>query len=254
MDIALIYFVKDLLLPPTGNVLLALLAYTLRHRMPRFSSSAMIIAVASILIVMVPKISVLIAEPLEKTPPFNVAAGAQGAEAIVVLSGGVYSRAPEYRGADTVNKRTLERLRYGAYLHDHLDLPIALVGGDVFGTGATEGWLMYEVMSKAFKTSVTWIEAGSRNTAENASDTRKLVAAKRIILVTNAMHMPRSRRMFEQAGFEVLPAPMGFYIKPDIGVSSPLEYVPALEGLELTRAALHEYLGMLWYRLRYRAS
>ena len=50
-------------------------------------------------------------------------------QAIVVLGGGFYPRAPEY-GADTVSRRSLERVRYAAHLQKRMAKPILLAGGN----------------------------------------------------------------------------------------------------------------------------
>jgi uncharacterized SAM-binding protein YcdF (DUF218 family) len=65
-----------------------------------------------------------------------------------------------------------------------------------------------------------WLEPDSRNTYENAVNTRKVLEPKgirRIILVTSAAHMPRSVALFERQGFEVIPAPTDFTITQELG-------------------------------------
>ena len=61
--------------------------------------------------------------------------------------------------------------------------------------------------------------------------------------------MPRARRAFTQAGFEVLAAPIGFV--SGRGAVSALDFMPDAEALNFSRIALYEYLGSLWYRWRY---
>ena len=61
---------------------------------------------------------------------------------------------------------------------------------------------------------VNWLEEQSRTTLENAEYSARILLPtghSRIVLVTDAWHMQRSRWSFEQAGFTVLPAPQGFY-------------------------------------------
>jgi uncharacterized SAM-binding protein YcdF (DUF218 family) len=64
----------------------------------------------------------------------------------------------------------------------------------------------------------------------------------RILLVTNDWHMQRSVRNFEQAGFVVQPAPMGYIHAPMTWESA---YLPSEGGLEITRKVLREFLGLL---------
>jgi len=57
--------------------------------------------------------------------------------------------------------------------------------------------------------------AGARNTREEALRVAAALGprgARRILLVTDELHLVRARRLFELAGFEVLPAPTGEHL------------------------------------------
>ncbi len=68
---------------------------------------------------------------------------------------------------------------------------------------------------------------------------------KRILLVAHAYHLPRARFSFERAGLMVIPAPTAFYSGAPL---APQDWLP--RGFRLARIALHEWIGILWYRLR----
>jgi len=104
-------------------------------------------------------------------------------------------------------------------------------------------------------------ETQSRNTYENAVETRRLLAPEginRVLLVTSAIHMPRAVALFRCAGFEVVPAPADFLVADGdlygFGDGSLegvlLALVPDAESLEYTTRALKEYLGLLVSGLR----
>jgi uncharacterized SAM-binding protein YcdF (DUF218 family) len=81
---------------------------------------------------------------------------------------------------------------------------------------------------------------------------KKRLAAKgvnRIVLVTSAWHMPRSVWCFESHGFEVIPAPVDYLTEQE--AYDLRSYLPRWTTLSDSGQALHEYLGLLWYRLRY---
>lgn len=254
MNIALGYLLKALLLPPCGNLMLALCGWLVRRRRPRVGTWLIRVALGSLVILMLPLVGTLLATPLESEAAFEPSHGTKGAQAIVILGGGRRPAAPEYAGQDTVHPRTLERLRYGVFLHRYLDLPLALVGGTISEGFESEGMLMLDVINDTFKVPVQWVETDSRNTAENAQYARRLVPADRILLVTHALHMRRARMMFEANGFEVIPAPLGFRSIFDIAEVSFRDFVPSVDALDLSHDALHEYLGLVWYRLYYRAD
>jgi len=89
-----------------------------------------------------------------------------------------------------------------------------------------------------------WVDARSRDTAENAREMQRLLGpegVRRIALVTDAWHMPRSVLAFQAAGFEVVPAPTGF---PSTRTRPLLEWLPSAEGLSLSRQVLREWVGL----------
>ena len=70
--------------------------------------------------------------------------------------------------------------------------------------------------------------------------------------------MPRSVRIFEQQGFNVVPAPADYLVTTGEG-GEPVEVglggrllalMPNAESLDLSTRALKEYFGMVVYRLR----
>jgi uncharacterized SAM-binding protein YcdF (DUF218 family) len=80
---------------------------------------------------------------------------------------------------------------------------------------------------------------------------------RRVLLVTSAMHMPRSLRIFQRQGIEAIPAPTDFLItQQEINEpsSSPqatlLNLVPDADRLQNTTRALKEYIGTVVYHLR----
>ncbi len=101
------------------------------------------------------------------------------------------------------------------------------------------------------------IEQGkSLNTAEDARFSAEIIRQngwKRVILVTSAMHMPRSVRLFESEGIEVIPAPVDFTMSDrewkDL-YSWRMENVlinilPTSSNMKSTTSAMKEYIGML---------
>ena len=90
-------------------------------------------------------------------------------------------------------------------------------------------------------------ETKSRITCESPRATLDLVAvdaAQRWLLVTSAMHMPRAVACFRAAGWPVTPYPTNFRRGRDpFGFALP-------DNLEDVDLAAHEWVGLLYYRLR----
>ncbi len=93
------------------------------------------------------------------------------------------------------------------------------------------------------------IEGQSRNTWENIRNVKEIVEEKPFFLVTSAYHMERAKKEFEKVGANPISAPTDFKIKTE--KYNALDFLPDAQNLRKSDLAIHEYLGILWYRLRY---
>jgi uncharacterized SAM-binding protein YcdF (DUF218 family) len=188
--------------------------------------------------------------PLEKlTVPLTSVRDTK-AQAIVVLGGG-FANGGEYDGKEVPNAITLVRLRYAAKLHGDTTLPILVTGGAADNASLTEAAQMARVLREDFSTPVKWLENQSRNTAENAAFSAAIlqkVGVQRILLVTDAIHMSRSKRIFERKGLEVVAAPTQFLSH---GRLTREAFIPNTSALNHAGYAMHEWIGLMWYELRY---
>ncbi len=239
---------KKLILPPAGPLIIAagglLLALAGSDRLGLAIIAA---GLAALWALSAPCLGRRLLHSLDRACPLDPASPeARGAGAIVILDAGRRSVTPE-RGGDSVSPFTLERLSAGAGLRLSLDLPV-LVSGD----GARE--LMAEVLDRCFGVPVRWVEPRSRNTHENAVCSARLLRAAgidRVVLVTHFWHMPRAAAAFRHAGLEVVPAATGFggKLRSEAGL---MTLVPSARVLFSSYLALHEWIGIVWYRIRYR--
>jgi uncharacterized SAM-binding protein YcdF (DUF218 family) len=251
-----LFFVKAaaaLVLPPGGNIVLALVALVLWRRARTLAAVLMMTSLVSLLLLSTPRVADALYAGLESfTPRLPGAPVPEDVGAIVVLAGGRSGNAWEY-GGETVSHGTLVRVRYGARLQRETGLPLLLSGGIVFADATSEAELMRDVLENDFRVPVRWLEKRSRTTAENAQFSAELLkkeGIEAVLLVTHAMHMPRAVDVFEAQGVRVYAAPTGFRsgVRGDAGV---LDWLPSAGALEKSQTALHEYLGRLWYALRY---
>lgn len=236
------------LLPPFSLVLLLLLALVLQRKRPRMAFLIISLATFALFALSTPWVGGLLRKSLEVSTPLNLQA-LPSADAIVVLGGGRRTGAREY-GGDTLNSYSLERLRYAARLHRATRLPILATGGMPGGGTMSEGELMREVASGELHTPIRWVEAASLTTWDNArlsAPILKKAGVKRIFLVTDAAHQRRAVPLFKQQGLDVIPAGIHF---ASTRINSPLTLLPSASGLRDSYYALHEWLGIVWYRLR----
>jgi uncharacterized SAM-binding protein YcdF (DUF218 family) len=101
-------------------------------------------------------------------------------------------------------------------------------------------------------------ELESENTRDHAMNLCPLLTAsqmKRVLLVTSAMHMPRSIGTFRHLcpAIDFVPAPTDFRAPDDVPVAwyrHAVSVVPTPRNLLDFSDATHEYLGIAYYRLR----
>ncbi len=83
------------------------------------------------------------------------------------------------------------------------------------------------------------------NTRTEASEyTRIFGTENTLILVTDAMHMPRAMFLFQKAGQEPIAAPTNHLLKSTR--SEPGDWLPSALNIYKTEYAMHEIIGMAW--------
>lgn len=243
--------VGNLLLPPLSLCIIGIAGFFLLKRKPRLGKSLLALSLALLFLLSMPLVANGLMNLLEKNlQPVNLTA-ARSADAIVILGGGVYHDGPEY-GTDTVGSLTLERLQYGAYLQRQTGLPLLVTGGMPEG-GVAEAVLMKRTLEQEFKVPVRWAETRSLDTAQNAqfsSAILKAAGVRKILVVSHAWHLPRARIAFEGKGLTFIPAPTRFaYVAGSRSGPEIFNYLPQARALLKSHYALHELIGMLWYKL-----
>jgi uncharacterized SAM-binding protein YcdF (DUF218 family) len=184
------------------------------------------------------------------------------ADAIVLLGGATKSAFPPRPAVDLSEEG--DRVLYAAQLYREGKAPVVIASGgriDWRGGGLAESSDMADILvSLGVPNSAILQDSKSLNTYQNAVNVRQIIqerGIRRVLLVTSAMHMPRSLRIFQRQGIEAIPAPTDFLItQQEINEpsSSPqatlLNLVPDADRLQNTTRALKEYIGTVVYHLR----
>lgn len=249
------YSLQTLLFPPGINIVLLILGWLLWQRARAVAMTAIGISVFTLYAFSMPWMANRLMGSLQPYPPLqpyqmmDLPAGS----AIVILGGGRNEKAEEYGGIDTVGTYSLERLRYGSYLAKKLNLPILVTGGTVFGEATPEAVLMNQSLIEDFNVTPKWLESESHTTAENAIFSARVLKTNKIenvFLVSHAWHLPRAVAEFEKQGLKVTPAPLGFISDSELR-HGPLPYLPSSAALHISKLALREQVGRVWYKLIY---
>ena len=153
--------------------------------------------------------------------------------------------------ADTVGPLTLERLAEAARLHRRLGLPILVSGGTLRPGRRSLAGLMSAALQEDFGLSTRWQEERSQNTFENASFSAGILRGAGIeagLVVAHPWDMARALWSFRAVGYPVVPMPVPGARSQRL---SPAAFLPQVPALRDSYYALHELIGLAWYRLRY---
>jgi len=178
------------------------------------------------------------------------------AAAIVVLGGCTRSAVPP-RVFNEVGAAG-DRLVHAARLYNCGYAPyIVCTGGRIpflSNNPITEGETMASLLREVWRvgSASVIVESEAQTTYDHGPKLRALFKQRHmeqnIILVTSAMHMYRSVKIFKKFGFTVQPAPADVYI--DNSKSRLLfALLPSADALNTSTTALHEYYGILAYTI-----
>lgn len=239
-------FLAAFALPPLNLLLLGLLGLFILNRRRILGRLLIGFSLLGILALSVPVVSYGLLDSL-KPPPLPLTG--KEAEAIVILGGGRDRNNIEF-GGDTLSRYSLERVRYGAWLAKRLKKPVLVTGGVPSGGDLSEGDIMAASLSREFGVPVKWVErhaTDTRGNARNSADILRTDGIRRIYLVTHSWHLARAIPEFQAAGLTVVPAGTGYNLATELTV---FDYLPNAHALDQSYLALHEWIGLAWYRVR----
>lgn len=182
------------------------------------------------------------------------------ADAILVLSGGIHAKTPPRPTVEV--SEAGDRVLYGAELYRRGKAPQIICTGDV-GTGAIGPRPEAEDMAELLRMigipdSAIVLETKAQNTHEHAVNLCPIFEERkiqRVLLVTTAMHMPRSIGVFRHScpAVEYVPAPTDFRVTS--GPPVPwyrylIDPLPTPQSLAEFTGASHEYIGLIYYWVR----
>jgi uncharacterized SAM-binding protein YcdF (DUF218 family) len=181
------------------------------------------------------------------------------ADCILILSGGILGKTPPRQTVEVADAG--DRVLYGAYLFRQGKAPRIICTGNV-ATGGIARRAASEDMAELLESLGVGKDAiitetkseDTRQHARNLSPVFREQGFKRILLVTSAMHMPRSIGTFRHlcSGIEFIPAPTDFHVTE--GIPKPWYHqlgsiIPTPRHLLDFSEVMHEYAGMAYYKM-----
>ena len=233
-------------------ILLAGLFFLLRRK--KLALSFACIAVCVLWISASPALSNHLIKSLESQHrPFK-ASEAPNADAILILGGAV--ALPSTPRVDLELVGSSDRVRYAGQLYkQNKAKKIVIAGGNVFPQQSVRGEAYYIaqlLMEWGVPEEDILFEENSRNTYENAFYIKPLLSSNnlsKVLLVTSATHMPRAFAVFNAQNIDVIAAPTDI-IMADENMPDFFDWIPNAGALSNTTAAIKEYMGWYYYRVR----
>jgi uncharacterized SAM-binding protein YcdF (DUF218 family) len=238
-----------------SNLLIAIGIVGLVLLCTRFTRLGSWLVVTSLMLIAIAGLSPLgnvLMIPLEQRfPAWSASRGAP--DGIIVLGGAISPEVSAFRNAVALNEAA-ERITFAAELaRRYPNARIVYTGGSnaLLFEGAIEApFAVRELEALGVAHDRITAEEQSRNTIENAVYSRLLAQPKpgeRWLLVTSAFHMPRSIAAFRAAGFDVEACPVDWRTRGSLDAA---RFFGSLsEGLARTDTAVHEWAGLVAYRL-----
>jgi uncharacterized SAM-binding protein YcdF (DUF218 family) len=246
---------------PLGiSCLLLIVSFILVWKRPRLAA----LPIALALIILLVSSSAWVSDSLVRSLEFqNIPSGElPKTDAIVVLGGATESQVPPRPWVEIRDEG--DRVLYAAKLYRDGKAPRLILSGGriVWNRGgnpeSSDMATLLETMGVP-KTAILE-DPSSLNTRENAVNVKQIMDTQKIrqvLLVTSAMHMPRSLLIFRKIGVTAIAAPTDFTAlqldQPEARGSIELNLLntlPDAEQLRRTTRALKEYVGIAVYWLR----
>lgn len=196
----------------------------------------------------------LVLKPLEQRFP-TPAALSDRVDGILVLGGAVDPLLTVDHGAPALTGAGERMTTFAALARRHPEARLVFSGGlsarrPGHFTEADAARLLFDQLGLAGRAIL--YEDKSRNTFENAVFSRRLVQPRgdeTWLLITSAAHMPRAMAVFRHLGWTMRPFPVDY--RTPARVAFVFDVLGNLEALDV---ALHEWVGLVAYRLTGRAS
>lgn len=167
---------------------------------------------------------------------------------IVVLGGG-HTSDPNIPTASQLSRESLIRLIEAIRLYKKIPgSKLILSEGKVFDPIPGAETMSEVARAMGVNREDMILESESRDTVDEARLIKPIVGDDEFILVTSASHIPRSLGIFKKFGMYPIPAPVGHRTKYDH--ISPGSFFPDSGGFIKTESVLHEYMGIIWAKLR----
>ncbi len=165
---------------------------------------------------------------------------------IMILGAGYYAD-DRFTAIDRISANSLCRLAEGIRLQRLITGSKIVLSGDNTSEHGNQAELMTRAaVSLGVQSSFIEKIGGARNTGDEASRFYSTFGnTGSLILVTDAVHMPRAMKLFRKAGLNPVASPTNHLIKKE-PADNGFKRIPLADNIVNMEYAIHEYAGLLW--------
>ncbi|MBP7796146.1 MAG: YdcF family protein [Elusimicrobiales bacterium] len=169
-------------------------------------------------------------------------------DVIVVLSAGNTSLSDTLTGCESLSEQSNSRLFKAYQIHRKTYLPLIVTGGIIDNYASDADISKKILISLGVNAKDIFLENKSMDTYQNAIYSKMISDQnnfKKPIIITEAIHIPRSIYLFKKAGFnDVSYYPSSYICNGNIGF---MDFLP--NSYYNQNKYLHELLGIIYYRI-----
>jgi uncharacterized SAM-binding protein YcdF (DUF218 family) len=178
-------------------------------------------------------------QPFKKLPH-----GFRDGKVFIHVLGGGYSLSKGAPANVQLGSPTLVRLIEGIRIHRLLANSILVTSGCSSVGFESQASVVRRaaIMLGVDSTKIEMLETPSNTWEEAEALKEKIGSNQNVIVVSDAVHLPRATAFFRTQGFHVVGAPASFLI-PDNTQEKPLKWLPSIRNIELSNIILREHLG-----------
>lgn len=222
---------------------------------PRQKQGKMLVLVSVMLLVFcsyTPTADILITSLEKQYPPYKLdnALSLKEMPKLVVVLGAGHSPNENIPVISRIGYDSMYRLIEGIRIYRMIPGgKLLLSGGSTYGLGSGAEDMAEIAKEIGIKEQDIIIESKSRDTKDQAQIISSMIEDEQFILVTSAAHMPRSMALFKKLGMNPIPASTRS-LEERLYSRTPNPFFPSSTNLQKVEMAVHEYLGIIWAKLR----
>jgi len=243
MDLFLLKkIISALIMPLTIILILLFLALLFAKKKPNFSFKCLIAGVSLLLLCTMPPVADSLMQPIEDNYPTFTKQN-KPVNYIVIL-GCSHTSDKRLPALSQLKICSLQRLVEALRIYQlHPEAQI-ITSGHAFGDAISNAQKVKQAaISLGIPAAKILVENFPKDTEEEAELIAARVKGSTMVLITNANHMPRSMKYFEEQGIKPIAAPTGYWVKNSTTTKDWGYYIPNASKLKQTTTVWYETLG-----------